>query len=676
MNEADARRRIEYLRSEISRHDKLYYVEANPEISDRDYDALYSELKRLEEDYPSLLSPDSPTQRVGGKPLKEFKSVKHLRPMLSLDNTYSFDDLRDFDARVRKLLPGEDVEYILEPKVDGCSVSLRYEKGILVMGTTRGDGATGDDITENLKTIRAIPLRLSAGGGVRMPPFIEVRGEAYMPVREFQRLNEERRRLGEEAFANPRNATAGSLKQLDSRIVAARPLAAVFYAVGVAEGMEFESQAGVLQGLRRLGLPVPGKWWVCRGIEDVIARSEELRKVETEFPYEMDGAVVKVNLLDQWERLGTTAKAPRYAIAYKYAHEQAHTRLNKITVQVGRTGILTPVAELEPVFLAGSTISRATLHNEEEIRRKDVRIGDMVVIEKAGEVIPAVVGVVRDERPANSHPFDFTRHIGGKCPVCGGAVSRDPEFVAWRCDNIACPAQLKRTIEHFAGRSGMDIEGLGEVLVDQLVDKSLVKDVADLYSLTVPQIAALPRMAEKSATNVVEAVAESRQRDLWRLIHSLGIRHVGEGASRKLAKRFSTMDALIEADEAALVKVDDVGPVVAKSIRDFFQNLRNRSVVEKLRKAGVNMKCSSSEAAVVAGPFAGKTVVLTGTLSRFPREEAQELLRKHGAKVTDSVSGKTDFLIAGADAGSKLRKAQSLGVRVMAEDEFIRMIGA
>jgi len=675
MKEADARKRIEALRAEINRHNTLYYVEARPEISDFEYDVLHAELKRLEEAFPSLKTADSPTQRVGGAPLKAFKSVKHLRPMLSLDNTYSFDDLREFDGRVRKLLPDEDVEYVLEPKVDGCSISLRYEKGLLVVGTTRGDGATGDDITENLKTIPTIPLRLTADGNGRLPGFIEVRGEAYMPVEGFKKLNEERESRGEETFANPRNATAGSLKQLDSRVVAARPLAAVFYAVGAVEGRVFATQAEVLKALKALGLPVAARWWLCGGVDEVIAWSEELQRLESELPYDIDGAVVKVNSLAQWERLGTTAKAPRYAIAYKYSHEQAQTRLNRITVQVGRTGILTPVAELEPVFLAGSTISRATLHNEEEIKRKDIRVGDVVIVEKAGEVIPAVVGVVREKRPAGSHPFDFLKHLDGMCPACKGPVSRDPEFVAWRCDNIACPAQLKRTILHFAGRGGMDIEGLGESLVDQLVDNSLVGDVADLYALTVPQVAGLQRMAEKSASNVVAAIAQSRRRELWRLIHSLGIRHVGEGASRKLAGRFGTLDSFADADEEALIRVEDIGAVVARSIRDFFQNARNRSVIEKLRRAGVTMKRLSEEAAPIGGPFAGKTVVLTGALSGFSREQAQELLRGQGAKVTDSVSKKTDLLIAGAEAGSKLQKARTLGVRVINEAGFLAMIG-
>ena len=662
---------MESLRRELQRHDHLYYVEARPEISDREYDALYAELKKLEAEFPDLVSPDSPTQRVGGQPLKEFASVRHGVPMLSLDNTYSVDELREFDRRVRKLLPGETVEYVLEPKVDGCSISVRYEHGRMVVGSTRGDGFTGDDVTANLRTVRSIPLGLRADGegGRAVPEVLEVRGEAYMTVSGFRRLNAERQARGEEPFANPRNATAGSLKQLDPRVVAQRPLAAVFYAVGEVVGAEFRTQAEVLEGLRALGLPTPRFWWRCRDIEEVVTRAEELQRREAELPYEIDGAVVKVNDLDQWRRLGTTAKAPRYAIAYKYSHEQAQTRLRAITIQVGRTGILTPVAELEPVLLAGSTIARATLHNEEEIRRKDIRVGDTVIIEKAGEVIPAVVGVVGERRPAGTKPFDLRKHLHGRCPACGGPISRDPEYVAWRCDNLACPAQLKRTVLHYGSRAAMDIEGLGEVLVNQLVERGLVRDVADLYDLKVEQLAELERMGPKSAANVVAAIAASKDRELWRLLVGLGIREVGEGAARKLAEHFRRLDRLAEADAESLQRVEDIGPVAAQSIVDFFRNRRNQAVIDKLRRAGVNM-VAAEETPIAGGPLAGKTVVITGTLSGYSREAAREMLRRHGAVVTDSVSRKTDYLIVGADPGSKLARARELGVRVLIEPEF------
>jgi DNA ligase (NAD+) len=670
MNRTEARKRIAELRDQIRHHDHLYFVEARSEISDREYDRLYAELKGLEAEFPDLVTPDSPTQRASGEPLKEFKSVRHVVPMMSLDNTYSIEELREFDARVRKLLPNEKVEYVLEPKIDGVSISVRYEHGQLAVGATRGDGTTGDDITANLRTIRAIPLQLN----VKHPPTrIEVRGEAFMAVEDFKKLNALREKAGEPLFQNPRNTTSGSLKQLDPALVAQRPLQAIFYAV--AEGGEFKTQADVLEGLKKLGLPTHKHWWLCKnGIDEVIGRLVQFQMFEEELPFEIDGAVVKVNSFDQWKRLGVTAKAPRYAIAYKYSHEQAQTKLKDITIQVGRTGTLTPVAELEPVFLAGSTISRATLHNEEEIKRKDIRIGDTVVIEKAGEVIPAVIGVVKEKRPRDAKEFDFFKHIHGKCPACGGPVARDPEFVAWRCENIACPAQLKRTIGHFASRNAMDIEGCGEMLVNQLVDKNLVHDVADLYSLTVEQLAGLERMAEKSARNVVSAIAASSSRDLWRLIHGLGILHVGEGAARKLADHFHDLDALASASMDDLQQAEDVGPVMAQSIRDFFDNPRNQAVIEKLRKAGLKMKEKAAPRAAATGSFAGKTVVVTGTLRKLSREEAKEALRKAGATVTDSVSNKTDFLIVGEDAGSKLDKATRLGVKTLDENEFLKML--
>jgi len=674
MNRTEAQKRIADLRERIRRHDYLYYVLAKPEISDREYDKLYAELKNLEEQFPDLVTPDSPTQRVGGQPLKEFKPVRHAVPMMSLDNTYNIEELREFDNRVRKLLPGEAVEYVLEPKIDGVSITLIYEDGKFMTGATRGDGTTGDDITANLKTIRSIPLSLIPHPSSLIPRLLEVRGEVYMKIADFEKLNAEREKAGEPLFQNPRNTAAGSLKQLDPAIVAQRPLNAVFYAIAAAEGVQIKKQADALEALKRFGLPTHHYWWVCKDIEEVIAHSEELQKLESKLPFEIDGAVVKVSDLTQWKRLGSTAKAPRYAIAYKYSHEQAQTKLNAITVQVGRTGTLTPVAELEPVFLAGSTISRATLHNEEEIKRKDIRIGDTVIVEKAGEVIPAVVGVVMEKRPRGTKEFKLDEHIGDKCPACGGPVRRDPEFVAWRCENIACPAQLKRTLEHFASRAAMDIEGMGEVLVTQLVDKNLVHGVADIYSLTVEQLAELERMAEKSATNIVNAIAESKNRELWRLINGLGILHVGEGAAHKLSGHFRDLDALAAASVEGLQQAEDVGPVMAESIHDFFRNPRNKAVIEKLREAGVRMKESGVRSQKTEGAFVGKTVVVTGTLSKFSRDAAKEELRKRGANVTDSVSKKTDYLIVGKDAGSKLDKARALGVKTLTEQEFLEML--
>lgn len=675
MKRQEAEARAEQLRAELHRHNRLYYTEARPEISDRAYDALYQELRDLEAQFPDLVTPDSPTQRVGGAPLQEFAPVPHRRPMLSLDNTYDFDELREFDRRVRKGLGGAPCEYILEPKVDGVSISARYVAGRFTLGATRGDGTTGDDITANLRTLRNLPLRL-AGAGVP-PALLEARGEAYLPVAGFRQLNAERVRLGEDLFANPRNAAAGSLKQLDPRVAAARPLAVVFYAVGETRGLRLATQEEVLLTLRRLGLPTPHCWWRCRDIEEVIVHAGELQQREQDLPYEIDGAVVKVNRLDQWEQLGMTAKAPRYAIAYKYSHEQATTCLRAISVQVGRTGVLTPVAELEPVPLAGSTIARATLHNEEEIRRKDIRVGDTVVVEKAGEVIPAVVAVVLGKRPPHTEPFNLEQHIGGVCPACGGPVRRDPEFVAWRCENTACPAQVKRAILHFAARKAMDIEGLGERLVDQLVDQGMVRDMADLYALRKESLADLDRMGAKSAANLVQAIAQSRGRELWRLVHGLGILHVGEGAARVLADRFGGLDEMARASVEALQETPDIGPVMAQSIVDFFLHPRNRDVVEKLRAAGVRTQGARQSApGPTTGPLAGKTVVITGTLQRFTREEAQEALRRAGARVTDSVSSKTDYLVAGEAAGSKLEKARTLGVKIIHEGELGALLGA
>jgi DNA ligase (NAD+) len=671
MNRAEAEKQIHNLRDQIRRHDHLYYVEARPEISDYDYDHLYRQLQQLEADFPDLVTPDSPTQRVGGAPIKEFTSVTHAVPMLSLEKSDTLDALKKFDADLHKQLPGEKIEYVLEPKVDGVSITCRYENGLLIQAATRGDGRTGDDITANVRTIKAIPLRLA------QLVTLEVRGEAYMPVVEFEKFNATQ----EKPFPNPRNATAGTLKQLDSRKVSERPLSAVFYAVIVEQASRlFASHSESLDFLKTLGLPVIPHW-LCNSMDDVLARydrdiiagGDETKDLRTRVPYELDGIVVKVNSLDQQSRIPPKARTPGYAIVYKPDHwiKPAETKLLAITVQVGRTGILTPVAELEPVFVQGSTVSRATLHNEEEIKRKDIRIGDTVIIRKAGMVIPEVVEAVAGRRTGHEKHFKMPN----KCPECGGPVTRDPEFVAWRCENIACPAQLKRTLQHFAHRNAMDIEGLGEVLVNQIVDTGMVKDVADLYALTIEQLAGLERMAEKSATNVIAAIAASKSRDLWRLIFGLGILHVGEVAARKLADHFGSLDKLAAASVEELQQVEDTGPVMAGSIHDFFRNPRNQAVLEKLKRTGLwPIQNQKSKIQNLTGPFAGKTVVVTGTLEKFSREEAQEALRRAGATVTGSVSKKTDFLVVGADAGSKLEKAQKLGVKTLAEAEFVKML--
>lgn len=672
MEKRDAQRRIEQLRAELHHHNHLYYIETAPVISDREFDRLLKELADLEAAHPEFDDPASPTRRVGGTPLKVFTSVAHRRPMMSLDNTYDEPELREFDRRVHKLLGDRTVSYVVEPKVDGVSLTVHYEKGRLVLGATRGDGVTGDDITENIKTIRAIPLRLS---GDPVPDFVEVRGEAYLPVEGFKRLNEDREKNGEPLFANPRNATAGSLKQLDSKIVAARPLSAVFYAIGDMTGPAPATHAAEIELLKSLGLPVPALWWTSANIGEVIAHAGELQAKESSLSYMIDGCVIKVNEIETWETLGVTAKAPRFAIAFKYAHEQASTTLNAITVQVGRTGILTPVAELEPVLLAGSTISRATLHNEDEIKRKDIRVGDTVIIEKAGQVIPAVVEVDIGKRPASATPFDLHAHIGGQCPVCGGPIVRDPEFVAWRCENASCPAQLKRTLRHFAGKSAMDIEGLGDVLVNQLVDANLVATSADLYRLTVEQLASLERMGVKSAENVITAIATSKDRPLWRLLHGLGIPHVGEGAARKLADHFRSLDRLQNATTEQLVLVQDIGDIMAEAIVQYFQNQKNLDVIAALRADGVRMEDEAAhETADASHPLFGKTVVVTGTLTHFTRDEIKDALRRVGAVVTDSVSKKTNYLIAGEAAGSKLDKAQKLGVNVLNESAIADLL--
>ena len=677
MNRTEIQQRIAALRREINRHDRLYYTEARPEISDYDYDQLFAELQKLEAAQPDLITPDSPTQRVGGTPLKEFQSVRHASPMLSLEKTDTLDGLRKFDTDLHKQLPGEPIEYVLEPKIDGVSITVRYENGVLVQAATRGDGTTGDDITANVKTIKAIPLSLPSVH----PSILEVRGEAYIPIAAFAKLNDKLRQAGEKTFPNPRNVTAGTLKQLDPKIVASRPISAVFYAVvvGQTSRLSFSTHAESLDYLKTLGLPTPHYWWKCRDMaevlahyeQDIIAGNDETHDLRTKVPYELDGIVVKVNSLDQQQRIPAKARAPGYAIVFKPQHwiKPVETKLLAITVQVGRTGVLTPVAELEPVFVQGSTVARATLHNEEEIKRKDIRIGDTVIIRKAGMVIPEVVGVVPGQRTGSERVFQMLT----QCPACDGPVRRDPEFVAWRCENIACPAQLKRTLQHFAMRGAMDIEGLGEVLIDQLVGQQRVHDVADLYALTVDQLASLERMAEKSATNVVAAIAGSKDRDLWRLIFGLGILHVGEEAARKLAVHFGNLAALASASVEELQHCEDIGPVMAESLHDFFHNPRNVEVINKLQKAGVQ-PLTADRRPLTAGPFTGKTVVVTGTLEKFSRDETKEKLRVAGANVTESVSKKTDYLIVGADAGSKLDKAKKFGVKTLTEKEFLEML--
>jgi DNA ligase (NAD+) len=747
MTQAEAKKRHTQLVEEIRGHDRAYYVEAAPKISDRDYDRLYHELLDLEKDFPGLATPDSPSQRVGGEPLKAFKPVRHLLPMLSLDNTYSQEEVRDFVKRVQKLLPDEPLDWSVEPKVDGVAMSLRYEDGKFAIGATRGDGTTGDDITSNLKTIRSVPLQIHIGRSKKQKDLfeggtstLEVRGEAFLTKAGFEKLNAERKAAGEEIFANPRNAAAGSLKQLDPRLVAKRPLDVVVYALGKVEGATVypQTHTEVLEWLKSLGFRTPERIWHCRSADELIAAINELDKVRKNFPYETDGAVIKLNSFAQRERAGSTAKAPRWAIAYKYAAEQAETKLNDITIQVGRTGALTPVAELEPVFLAGSTISRATLHNEDEIKRKDIRIGDTVVIEKAGEVIPAVVGVVESKRPRGAKPFDFAGHLGGKCPVCGGKIARDPKYVVWRCENLQCPAQATRRLEFFTARGALDIESVGGIVADKLVERELVREPLDLFELKLEQLAALnlgndeaPRIyGEKNATKAIHAIERARTFPLSRWLFGLAIPHVGKTTAQDLAKFHDTIEdvakssllkdvldynekieelpglrhenperyerlkkevgeiseRLFKSNFAARSKskadkelgiVTKVGPVVASSVLDFFAHENGKKILKRMKELGIkpsSEKISASAAAAAAAlPFAGRTFVLTGTLPTMTREEAAAKIEARGGKVSGSVSGNTDYVLAGAEAGSKLDKAQKLGVKVVDEAEFLKM---
>ena len=674
MTHAQAQARHAELCDQIRAHDYAYYVLAQPQISDQEYDRLYRELGDLEKQFPDLSTPDSPTQRVGGAPLKEFKSVQHLKPMMSLDNTYSQAEVREFVDRVRRLLPGEKLEWVLEPKVDGVAINLRYADGKFTVGATRGDGTTGDDITTNLRTIRSLPLRLKKPKHGDIPSLFEARGEVYLTKTGFQKINTERAAAGEDLFANPRNATAGSLKQLDPRIVAKRPLDFIVYGIGTVEGdYKPQKQVEMLDWLKSLGFRGPEKNWFCTSVEELFAAIEDLDKIRHNFGYETDGAVIKLNSFAQRERAGTTAKAPRWAMAYKYAAEQAETKLKAITIQVGRTGTLTPVAELEPVLLAGTTVKRATLHNEDELRRKDIRVGDTVTIEKAGEVIPAVVGVVLTRRTGQETVFEFPR----ECPECHSSVVRASDArqaMIWRCSNPDCPAQVRGRIEHWCARGAMDIEGGGEVLVTQLVKATLVRDVADLYKLTREQLANLERMGDKSAQNFLDGIEASKSRDLWRLVFGLGILHVGVGVAKSLARNFATLDDLQKASFEELNNIDEVGDIIAKSLYDWFQHEPNRRLIERLREAGLNFRSQSYQAKAAGGAFAGRTFVLTGTLPTLKREEATAKIEALGGKVSSSVSKKTDYVLAGEEAGSKLEKARSLGVKIIDEAEFLKML--
>jgi len=664
LDEKQAAKRITQLRREIAEHNRRYYEEAAPTISDREYDALYRELKDLEKEFPKLTTPDSPTQQTGDKPLKAFAQITHRVPMLSLDNTYSEEEVKDFYGRMERLLPNKKIPVVIEPKVDGVAVSLLYEKGQLRYAATRGDGTVGDDITQNILTIRSVPKQLKGD----VPKVLEVRGEAYLNKAGFAKLNAERREAGLPEFANPRNAAAGSLKQLDPAMAAKRPLGVVCYGTGLIEGLTLDKHSELFALLKKLGLPGSEKWWLADSVEEILRAIHELDRVRQDFVYQTDGAVVKVDSFAQREVLGFTAKSPRWAIAFKYEAERVETKLLDILVQVGRTGTLTPVAALEPVVVSGSTVSRATLHNEEEIARKDIRIGDTVLIEKAGEVIPAVVSVRTDLRKGTEKKFRMPMH----CPECGSAVVKDEGQVAVRCVNSQCPAQVRRRIEHFASRGAMDIEGFGEAVVNQLVQQKLLADVGDIYSLKTETLLELERMGEKSVANLIDAIERSKSRPLWRLLFGLGILHVGVSASRALADHFPNLDAIAAGSIEELQQIPDVGEVVGRSIHEFFREPHNLAVIEKLRNASLRFDAEPKVEGASPG-FKNTTWVITGTLSQS-RDEIAELIRARGGKVSGSVSKKTSYVLAGEEAGSKLEKAKKLGVRVLSEDEFKKML--
>jgi len=716
MEEKEAAKRLRELRGEIRKHDRLYYEEAAPVISDREYDRLYRELVDLEKQFPDLVTPDSPTQRVGGKPLEAFAQIQHRVPMLSLDNTYSEGEVANFYKRITRLLPNEKIPVVIEPKVDGVAVSLLYENGRLRHAATRGDGFVGDDITQNIKTIRSIPERLRGAA----PKLFEARGEVYMDKRGFEKLNEERRKAGLPLFANTRNAAAGSLKHLDPSIVAKRPLGIVFYGTGGTEGVDVDLHSEIFGLFKKVGLPTSERWWLAKSVDEILNAIHELDRLRHNFVYQTDGAVVKVDSFQQREGLGFTAKSPRWAIAYKYAAERVETRLNDIIIQVGRTGILTPVAVLEPVLVSGSTVGRATLHNEDEIKRKDIRIGDTVVIEKAGEVIPAVIEVVKSKRPRGATPFNFSKHVHGKCPVCGEPIRRDPQFVAWRCENLHCPAQTTRRVEFFAARGALDIEAVGGIVADKLVERGLVREPLDLFELKVEQLAKLnlgteeaPRVfGEKNATKAIHAIDRARTLPLSRWLFALAIPDVGKTTATQLARFHDDIedvahsqllrdvlnyrekreqkqnateiaDRLIQAGFAKRSKskaekdgiVTEVGPVVAESVLNFFASMTGKKILRRLKELGIqpkSEKVSMKKAAEL--PLAGKTFVLTGTLPSITREEATEKIEALGGHVSSSVSKKTDYVLAGTDPGSKFDKAKQLSVRIIDEAEFRKLL--
>lgn len=662
-----AETRARALRQELAHHNHRYYVLDAPEISDAQYDTLMRELQALEERHPQLVTPDSPTQRVGGAAVEDFGQVVHTTQMLSLANIFDDAGLVEFDDRIRKLTGLTQVGYVCEPKLDGLAISLRFEDGRFVQGATRGDGTTGEDVTPNLRTIKSLPLELFPKDGVKVPRRLEVRGEVFIRKEDFRKLNEKREEEGESLFANPRNAAAGSLRQLDPKETAARPLSVYLYECVPGDGVPaFKTHTDKLEYLKTLGLPI-NRYQPAEGADGVRQRYDESLKGRHALPFEVDGMVVKVDDEDLRRRLGQVSKSPRWAVAYKFPPEEESTEVQDIGIQVGRTGALTPVAHLKPVKVGGVTVSRATLHNEDELRRKDVRRGDTVFVRRAGDVIPEIVSVVLSRRPADSQPFTFPTH----CPVCGAVATKDEDGAIIRCTGASCPAQLVEKVRHFASRIAMDIEGLGDKLATQLVASGQVKAFADVYALTRDSLLKLERMGEKSADNLLASIAGSKDTTQRRFLYSLGIRHVGDATARALAEAFPEVTSLFTASVEDISRVKDVGPVMAQVIHTFFQEPQNQAAIRALLDAGVR---PAPPAVATGGPFVGKTVVLTGTMAGLAREQAKEEIERRGGKVSGSVSRKTDFVVAGEDAGTKLKKAQELGVRILDEQAFLRML--
>lgn len=666
MDKGEAKARIEELRDIINYHNKQYYVYDNPEISDMDYDKLMRELEQLEAQFPEFVTKDSPTQRVGGEPLSAFSQVTHRLPMMSLADAFDEGELRDFHRRVTDVL-GYDVEYVVELKIDGLAVSLTYVNGVLEKAATRGDGVVGEDVTQNVKTIRSVPLRLDFPEG-KIPSYIEVRGEVYIPKIGFKKLNEEREIMELPLFANPRNAAAGSLRQLDPKVTAQRPLSTYMYALGYVEGMEWETHYDVLKFYKAVGLRVNPNVKLFKHFDEVIEYCMSWREKRDTLPYEIDGMVIKVNSLEQQRVLGFTSKSPRWAIAYKFPAEQKLTVIKDIIVRVGRTGNLTPTAELEPVKIAGSTVSRATLHNEDYIRQKDIRIGDTVVVQKAGDVIPEVVEVVKEKRTGKESQFEMPQ----KCPECGAEAVRLPGESAYRCTGGSCPAQIRRGIIHFASRDAMDIRGLGPAVVTLLLSQGLIKDAADLYELKREDLVPLERMGEKSAANLLAAIKESKNKPLDRLIFALGIPFIGSRAASLLAEAFGSMNMLKNAKYEELITVPEIGDKMAQSVTAFFNQEQNQKLISRLEGAGLNMEAAKKSQS--PQPLSNRTFVLTGTLEKYTRQEAQKLIEELGGKVSGSVSKKTDYLVVGRDPGSKYDKAQKLGIKILNEQEFEELI--